>query len=65
MKSKIYLLKCSYFIGTQPISENYYAFTTKELAENAIKQLQEVHAEIEGYDYTIHEIDLNSTSNIL
>ena len=65
MKSKIYLLKCSYFIGTQPISEDYYAFTTKELAENAIKQLQEVNADDEGYDYTIHEIDLNSTSNIL
>ena len=65
MKSKIYLLKCSCFIGAQPISEDYYAFTTKELTENAIKQLQEVHADIEGYDYTIHEIDLNSTSNIL
>lgn len=58
MKSKIYLLKCSCFIGTQPISENYHAFATKELAENAIKQLQEVNANSEGYDYTIHEIYL-------
>lgn len=65
MKSKIYLLKCSYFIGTQPISEDYHAFTTKEFAENAIKQLQEINANSEGYDYTIHEINLNSTSNIL
>ena len=65
MKSKIYLLKCSCFIGAQPISEDYSAFTTKDLAENAIKQLQEVNANSEGYDYTILEIDLNSTSNTL